>query len=190
MNKLIELLLVITLLITLLIVFIGGLWIWPIFLGIKAAKEKHRSPHWMWFGIHPIGGWIALAILRSVKPMNLDGSNAQATSDLPLEKLNQGAKLERQRWFWVLWTSCFVAQITLSFSLYAKPDSWPWFLVLIMILFFATAFSLIPLMWFILGDYGMNKWWLLLAMVHPVVLIVPVCVHLYSHKNKQKSSSA
>lgn len=51
-----------------LLAFVGFLVIWiaPIFLGLKAAREKNRSPHRMWFGIHPISGWLAFLILRYV----------------------------------------------------------------------------------------------------------------------------
>ncbi len=38
-------------------------WVVPITYGIQAAIRKHYSPHWMWFGIHPIGGWIAFTVL-------------------------------------------------------------------------------------------------------------------------------
>lgn len=40
------------------------LWIIPIRLGIQWAHRKGISPHWMWFGIHPVGGWIAFAVIR------------------------------------------------------------------------------------------------------------------------------
>jgi hypothetical protein len=39
-------------------------WILPIVLGIRAARRKGISPHWMWFGVHPLGGWLAFLILR------------------------------------------------------------------------------------------------------------------------------
>lgn len=42
-----------------------ALTIIPVVLGIKAAKRKGVSPHWMWFGLHPVGGWIAYLIIRS-----------------------------------------------------------------------------------------------------------------------------
>ncbi len=32
--------------------------------GLRAAKAKGRSPHWMWLGIHPVSGWIAFVWLR------------------------------------------------------------------------------------------------------------------------------
>lgn len=47
------------------IVFLA-IWITPIPLGIRVAKRKHRSPHWMWFGFHPISGWIAFVVLQSL----------------------------------------------------------------------------------------------------------------------------
>ena len=37
------------------IVFWGG----PIVVGIAMFRKKGYSPHWMWFGVHPIGAWIA-----------------------------------------------------------------------------------------------------------------------------------
>jgi hypothetical protein len=42
-----------------------ALTIIPVVLGIKAAKRKGVSPHWMWFGLHPLGGWIAYLVIRS-----------------------------------------------------------------------------------------------------------------------------
>jgi hypothetical protein len=41
----------------------------PIPLGIRAAKKRNRSPHWMWFGAYPILGWIAFALLSSLPPL-------------------------------------------------------------------------------------------------------------------------
>ena len=40
------------------------IWILPIVLGVRAARAKGVSPHWMWFGVHPMGGWIAFLIIR------------------------------------------------------------------------------------------------------------------------------
>ena len=40
------------------------IWLFPIVGGVKWAQRKGVSPHWMWFGIHPLGGWIAYAIIR------------------------------------------------------------------------------------------------------------------------------
>jgi len=39
------------------------IWIVPVPLGIKKAKQKELSPHWMWFGIFPIYGWLVFFIL-------------------------------------------------------------------------------------------------------------------------------
>ncbi len=38
-------------------------WFIPIVLGVRIAKRKNISPHWFWFGIHPIFGWIAFGIV-------------------------------------------------------------------------------------------------------------------------------
>lgn len=38
----------------------------PVVLGVRAAKAKGRSPHWMWFGLNPVLGWIAFLCLRYV----------------------------------------------------------------------------------------------------------------------------
>ena len=46
-----------------------AIWITPIPIGIKKAKQKGYSPHWMWFGIFPIYGWLAFLILCLVPKM-------------------------------------------------------------------------------------------------------------------------
>lgn len=51
------------------VIAVGLLWVWPITAGVKTALKKNRSPHWMWFGIHPLGGWITYAVLKFVKPL-------------------------------------------------------------------------------------------------------------------------
>jgi tetratricopeptide (TPR) repeat protein len=38
-------------------------WVAPIALGVRTATNKGYSPNWMWFGIYPFTGWIALLIL-------------------------------------------------------------------------------------------------------------------------------
>ena len=40
------------------------LWAAPVVLGVRWAKRKGLSPHWMWFGVHPLTGWIAFWIIR------------------------------------------------------------------------------------------------------------------------------
>jgi uncharacterized membrane protein YhaH (DUF805 family) len=46
-----------------------AIWIVPIPLGIKKAKQKGFSPHWMWFGLFPIYGWLVFLILSLVPKM-------------------------------------------------------------------------------------------------------------------------
>ncbi len=43
-------------------------WVLPIVLGIWAAKRKNFSPHWMWFGIHPMMGWMACIFFLCATP--------------------------------------------------------------------------------------------------------------------------
>ena len=32
-----------------------SVYIGLIVLGVRMAQRKNRSPHWMWFAIHPVG---------------------------------------------------------------------------------------------------------------------------------------
>ena len=41
-------------------------WPLPIILGIRCALRKRYSPRWMWFGVHPIGGWVVFIILAAL----------------------------------------------------------------------------------------------------------------------------
>jgi hypothetical protein len=41
-------------------------WVIPIRLGLRQAREKDRSPEWMWFGIHPFSGWVMYFVLKSL----------------------------------------------------------------------------------------------------------------------------
>jgi hypothetical protein len=46
------------------------LWVLPIILGIRAAKRKHRSAHWLWFGIYPGGAlitWLVIELSTGIK---------------------------------------------------------------------------------------------------------------------------
>ena len=45
------------------------IWILLIVFGIKAAKKKNRSPHWMWFGIHPFGALIVFIVMQVLPPL-------------------------------------------------------------------------------------------------------------------------
>ena len=38
-------------------------WLYPVVHGVRCAKRAGISPHWMWFGIHPLTGWIAFGII-------------------------------------------------------------------------------------------------------------------------------
>lgn len=40
-----------------------------IVLGVNIAKRKNRSPHWMWFAIHPLGLLITLIVMASLSPL-------------------------------------------------------------------------------------------------------------------------
>ncbi len=51
----------------LLAVVVFPFWPWSIFLGIRIAKLKGISPHWMWFGIHPVLGWIAFIAIALIE---------------------------------------------------------------------------------------------------------------------------
>jgi hypothetical protein len=42
------------------------LWVLPIMLGLRAAARTNRSAHWMWFGLHPVSGWIAAVVLMTL----------------------------------------------------------------------------------------------------------------------------
>jgi hypothetical protein len=43
------------------------LWLLPIGLGIPLAKKRGHSPHWMWFGVYPMGGWIVLIVFYFIQ---------------------------------------------------------------------------------------------------------------------------
>jgi len=53
------------------LVFIALGWVLPIWLGLRAARKNNRSGAWMWFGFHPIGGWIAFAVIASLPPLRM-----------------------------------------------------------------------------------------------------------------------
>jgi hypothetical protein len=42
-------------------------WIVPIVLGVFLYQYKGYSPHWMWFGIHPVGGWISVLVAACLR---------------------------------------------------------------------------------------------------------------------------
>ncbi len=46
-----------------------AIWASLIVFGVTAAKKKHRSPHWMWFGVHPIGALIVFIVMMCLEPL-------------------------------------------------------------------------------------------------------------------------
>jgi hypothetical protein len=47
-----------------LIVYVG-----LIVVGVKVAQNKNRSPHWMWFAIHPVGLIVVLIVMACLRPL-------------------------------------------------------------------------------------------------------------------------
>lgn len=41
-------------------------WALPVYLGVRWARAKGYSPLWMLFGLHPVGAWIAAAVMGSL----------------------------------------------------------------------------------------------------------------------------
>jgi predicted nucleic acid-binding Zn ribbon protein len=56
-----------------------GIWASLIVFGVKAAKKKHRSPHWMWFGIHPMGALIVFIVMMCLDPLQACPQCGKAT---------------------------------------------------------------------------------------------------------------
>ena len=50
-----------------------------IVLGVSIAKRKNRSPHWMWFAIHPLGLIITLIVMAALSPLKRCPQCAQTT---------------------------------------------------------------------------------------------------------------
>ena len=51
------------------VVVVLSIYIGLIVLGVKIAKRKNRSPHWMWFAIHPLGLIITLIVMAALSPL-------------------------------------------------------------------------------------------------------------------------
>ena len=58
-------------------VVVAGGWGALIFFGIRGAKKRNRSPHWMWFGLHPLGALIACIIMNVLPPLRVCPKCAQ-----------------------------------------------------------------------------------------------------------------
>jgi len=54
---------------SLLLCAIVFVWIYPIVRGVEVARVKNYSTAWMWFGIHPVSGWIAYSVLKGLPPL-------------------------------------------------------------------------------------------------------------------------
>jgi hypothetical protein len=52
------------LLVVVLIVYVG-----LIVVGVKVAQNKNRSPHWMWFAVHPLGLIVVLIVMACLRPL-------------------------------------------------------------------------------------------------------------------------
>jgi hypothetical protein len=50
--------------------FVGLLvWVLIVILGIRAAKARGRSPHWMWFGLSPLGAVVVWIVMLALPPL-------------------------------------------------------------------------------------------------------------------------
>lgn len=61
------------------LVVVLTVYIGLIVLGVTIAKRKNRSPHWMWFAIHPLGLLITLIVMASLSPLKRCPHCAQTT---------------------------------------------------------------------------------------------------------------
>ena len=60
------------------VVFLAA-YIGLVVLGVKIAKRKNRSPHWMWFALHPLGLIITLIVMAALSPLKRCPHCAQTT---------------------------------------------------------------------------------------------------------------
>jgi hypothetical protein len=51
-----------------------------ILLGVNLAKRKNRSPHWMWFAVHPMGLFITLIVMACLPPLRRCPNCGQASN--------------------------------------------------------------------------------------------------------------
>ena len=59
------------LVVLLFVVIFFGAWASLIVFGVKTAKKKNRSPHWMWFGVHPVGALVVFIVMMCLEPLKL-----------------------------------------------------------------------------------------------------------------------
>lgn len=48
-----------------------GIWASLVVFGVKAAQKKNRSPHWMWFGVNPVGALIVFIVMMCLEPLTV-----------------------------------------------------------------------------------------------------------------------
>jgi hypothetical protein len=53
------------------VLLVFGAWLACVVFGIRLAKKKNRSPHWMWFGLHPFGALIVLLVMKFIGPLKV-----------------------------------------------------------------------------------------------------------------------
>lgn len=73
-DEIIGLVVTLAIMVVVLAVYIG-----LIVLGVNIAKRKNRSPHWMWFAVHPLGLLITLIVMASLSPLKRCPHCAQTT---------------------------------------------------------------------------------------------------------------
>ena len=62
-------------------------WVLPVLLGIREARRKNRSPHWIWTAIYPVLAWIPYLVMRSLPELRICPQCA--------EKVNKNARICR-----------------------------------------------------------------------------------------------
>ena len=60
-------------------VVVLAVYIGLIVLGVTIAKRKNRSPHWMWFAVHPMGLLITLIVMACLSPLKRCPQCSQTT---------------------------------------------------------------------------------------------------------------
>lgn len=60
-------------------VVVLAVYIGLIVLGVTIAKRKNRSPHWMWFSVHPLGLIITLIVMACLSPLKRCPQCSQTT---------------------------------------------------------------------------------------------------------------
>ena len=61
-------------------VVVLSVYVGLIVLGVNMAKRKNRSPHWMWFAVHPMGLLITLIVMACLPPLRRCPNCGQASN--------------------------------------------------------------------------------------------------------------